>query len=217
MITKLEDFMSATAEQKKNYIHFVPPVRVVPEWHKFYEFVLVKDMEHLQSIFSEINPEKLIMAFDLETSSLDQEEGFIVGYSFCFNNKTAYYVAVNHYKDTYNLYEESLDFIYNVMCTAKKVIFFNAKFDMRFMEYHGYCKSLHENNRFRFIRYDMSKVKYFDVSVPCWMSDTNIKMPSLKSSALHFLGYKMQTYAEVSDGVENFLLYRPRRVLYVWW
>jgi DNA polymerase I-like protein with 3'-5' exonuclease and polymerase domains len=202
--------MSATTDQKKNYIHFVSPVKVVPEWHKYYTFVLVESMEHLKQIFAEISLEKLMMSFDTETSSLDPEEGFIVGYSFCLDGKTAYYVAVNHYHTEFNLYEESIDFIYEMMCLAKKVILFNVKFDFRFMEYHSYSKSIHEFLRFKYIRYDMSKVNYYDVSVPCWLSDTNVKMPSLKMSALHFLGYKMQTYAEVSEGVENFYYINPK-------
>lgn len=195
-------------EAKKNYIHYCPPVRVVPEWHTQFRFVLIESMEQLRESFAGFDSQG-IMAFDTETSSLDPETGKIVGFSYCLDGKTAYYVAVGHCIETYNLGDEAVDFIYEMMCKAKRVIMFNARFDIRMMEYFGYNESM-AKLRFMFVKYDMSKVKYYDVSIPCWLSDTNIKMPSLKESTLRFLGYKMQTYAEVSDGVENFYYIDPK-------
>ena len=196
-------------EAKKVYTHYVPSVKVTPDWHKQFNFVLVENIEQLASILNGVEDNKFYMSFDTETSSLDPEKGFIVGYSFSFDGKSAYYVPVNHHKDKYNMYEVALDMIYDKMLKARRVIMYNARFDMRMMEYYGYNDEQHGEQRFKFLKYDMSKVNFFDVGVPCWLSDTNIKMPSLKECSLRFLGYKMMTYEEVSGGVENFYYIDP--------
>jgi DNA polymerase I-like protein with 3'-5' exonuclease and polymerase domains len=195
-------------EAKKLYKHFVPPVRVVPEWHKHFKFTLVENLEQLYLSFQGFIAGQTLMSFDTETSGLDPENSSIVGFSYSLDGSSAYYVAVNHYLGKFNLGEVALDFIYERMCEAKKVFMFNARFDIRMMEYWGYDKRIHLG-RFMYVKYDMSKVPYYDVAVPVWLADTNVKMPSLKDSVLHFLGYKMQTYAEVSDGAENFYYINP--------
>ena len=53
------------------------------------------------------------LVFDTETTGLNQEEIFMVGYSFCMDGKNAYYVPVNHY--TGGLGDEAIDLIYNKM------------------------------------------------------------------------------------------------------
>ncbi len=194
-------------EDKKTYIHYSPPVRVVPEWEKGFNFYLIENMEQFKESFKGYLDGSRAMAFDTETSSLDPENGKIVGFSYCLDGQHAYYVAVDHCIDTYNLGDEAMDFIYTMLCASKRVIMFNARFDIRMMEYYGYTPNM---GRFLYVRYDMSKIRIYDVSVPCWLSDTNVRMPSLKESALRFLGYKMQTYAEVSDGVENFYYIDPK-------
>ena len=185
------------------------PVKVVPEWYKNYRFVLIESMDDLRESFREVEGKKYFISFDTETSGLDPESSSIVGFSYCIDGKSAYYVAVDHFISDYNLGEESLDFIYDKMCNASRVIMYNARFDMRMMEYWGYNADIHKD-RFKYIKYDMSKVVIFDVSNSCWLADTNMKFPSLKECALRFLGYKMQSFAEVSDGVENFYYIDPK-------
>lgn len=106
-----------------------------------YEFKLIKSIEELKEV---LQPEVSIdyMGFDTETTGLNAEEIDIVGYSFCLDGKTAYYVPVWHFN--FGLGEEAIDLIYTKMCNAKTVAMFNMRYDTRVMEYHGYTSLFKE-------------------------------------------------------------------------
>ena len=74
---------------------------------------------------------------------------------------------------------------------------YNMRFDFRFMEYAGFC---------------MKEVKYCDVMVNTWLSDTNIPMPSLKKSCLHFLGWTWESFEEVLGEVINASYLTPKQL-----
>lgn len=198
------------AKEKTKYIPYIKPAKEVPNWYDNYSFFLVDSMEALEEVFKDRQPGTYSMAFDTETDGLDPENCVLVGFSFCLDGKTAYYAPVNHYIDNYNLGYEGVKFIYERMVEAQRVIMYNAKFDCRMMEYYGYSPEVHHKLRFNFIEFDMSKVNIFDVSVSCFLADTNEKMPSLKDSALRFLGYRMIRFGEVTEGEENFRFLDPR-------
>lgn len=98
-----------------------------------YTMKCIKSIEELKEVLSQ---ECDYMGFDTETTGLNAEELDIVGYSFCMDGITAYYVPVNHFN--FGLGEESLDLIYDKMCRTKVIAMFNMRFDVRVMEYHGY-------------------------------------------------------------------------------
>lgn len=98
-----------------------------------YNLKCIKSIEELKQVLSF---ETDYMGFDTETTGLNQEEIDLVGYSFCLDGKTAYYVPVWHFN--FGLGEESLDLIYEKMCKTKTVAMFNMRFDVRVMEYHGF-------------------------------------------------------------------------------
>ena len=109
-----------------------------------YNLQCIKSIEELKTILS--TPTNY-MAFDTETTGLNPEEIDIVGYSFCLDGKSAYYVPVWHYE--FGLGEEALDLIYEKMCNTKSVAMFNMRYDTRVMEYHGYTtlfKQIQEND-----------------------------------------------------------------------
>lgn len=202
-------------KEKVKYIHFVPPVKLNPRWPNEFRFVLVETVDHLRSIFQDFMPNKTMFALDFETSDLSPENGFIVGAAISFDGVTGYYIPINHYDPTYNLGDEALDMIYDYCVQAARVFLFNVRFDFRFFEYHGYKKELNNApTRLGYVKYDMSKVKYYDVSVGVWNADTNIKMPSLKNSSLHFLGIKQQSFEETLYGVSNFYYVDPQRAAF---
>ena len=151
------------------------------------------------------------MAFDTETTGLDFEEIDLVGYSFCLDGKTAYYVPVYHFQYEGNLGEESVKFIYERMCEAKKVFMYNMRYDARIMEYYGYKenKAGLDKRRWMYAKFDMSSVDYYDVSVPVWLADTNQKYPSLKWSSLHFLGIEQLHFDEVIENAGSFFYLNP--------
>ena len=199
----------ANEKAKSDYKHWVGVVPKIENWYKNFNFVLVESMEDLESIFKD--KKDYYMAFDTETTGLDFEEIDLVGYSFCLDGKTAYYVPVYHFQYEGNLGEESVKFIYERMCEAKKVFMYNMRYDARIMEYYGYKenKADLDRRRWMYAKFDMSKVDYYDVSVPVWLADTNQKYPSLKWSSLHFLGIEQLHFDEVIENAGSFFYLNP--------
>lgn len=199
----------ANEKAKSDYKHWVGAVPKIENWYKNFNFVLVESMEDLKSIFKD--KKDYYMAFDTETTGLDFEEIDLVGYSFCLDGKTAYYVPVYHFQYEGNLGEESVKFIYERMCEAKKVFMYNMRYDVRIMEYYGYKenKADLDKRRWMYAKFDMSKVDYYDVSVPVWLADTNQKYPSLKWSSLHFLGIEQLHFDEVIENAGSFFYLNP--------
>lgn len=199
----------ANEKAKSDYKHWVGAVPKIENWYKNFNFVLVESMEDLESIFKD--KKDYYMAFDTETTGLDFEEIDLVGYSFCLDGKTAYYVPVYHFQYEGNLGEESVKFIYERMCEAKKVFMYNMRYDARIMEYYGYKenKADLDKRRWMYAKFDMSKVDYYDVSVPVWLADTNQKYPSLKWSSLHFLGIEQLHFDEVIENAGSFFYLNP--------
>lgn len=199
----------ANEKAKSDYKHWVGAVPKIENWYKNFNFVLVESMEDLESIFKD--KKDYYMAFDTETTGLDFEEIDLVGYSFCLDGKTAYYVPVYHFQYEGNLGEESVKFIYERMCEAKKVFMYNMRYDARIMEYYGYKenKAGLDKRRWMYAKFDMSNVDYYDVSVPVWLADTNQKYPSLKWSSLHFLGIEQLHFDEVIENAGSFFYLNP--------
>ena len=199
----------ANEKAKSDYKHWVGAVPKIENWYKNFNFVLVESMEDLKSIFKD--KKDYYMAFDTETTGLDFEEIDLVGYSFCLDGKTAYYVPVYHFQYEGNLGEESVKFIYERMCEAKKVFMYNMRYDARIMEYYGYKenKADLDKRRWMYAKFDMSRVDYYDVSVPVWLADTNQKYPSLKWSSLHFLGIEQLHFDEVIENAGSFFYLNP--------
>lgn len=83
----------AEFNKKQQYQRWILPAQPSPLYPLAYSFVLVNSIDELKTIlktpFTEIS-------FDTETTGLDLDEAFLVGYSFCFDGKTAYYVPVDH-------------------------------------------------------------------------------------------------------------------------
>lgn len=199
----------ANKEAKIDYKHWVGAVPKVDSWYKNFNFVLVESMEDLENIFKD--KKDYYLAFDTETTGLNFEEIDLVGYSFCLDGKTAYYVPVYHFQYEGNLGEESVKFIYERMCEAKKVFMYNMRYDARIMEYYGYKENKVDldKRRWMYVKFDMSKVDYYDVSVPVWLADTNQKYPSLKWSSLHFLGIEQLHFDEVIENAGSFFYLNP--------
>lgn len=201
--------MAKKEKDKANYVPWVGAVPKIENWYKNFNFVLVESMEDLEKIFD--GKKDYYMAFDTETTGLDFEGIDLVGYSFCLDGKTAYYVPVYHFQYSGNLGEESVKFIYDRMCEAKKVFMYNMRYDARIMEYYGYKDNKEEldKKRWLYAKFDMSKVSYYDVSVPVWIADTNIKYPSLKWASLHYLGIEQLHFDEVIEDAGSFFYLNP--------
>ena len=205
--------MAARDKANSVYSHFVPAVKKDPNWYNRFEFQLITSMEQLRQVFIDAKwtPKTSFISFDTETTGLDFEEIELVGYSFCIDGHSAYYVPVHHFNYPHNLEEPACQFIYDRLTEARKVFLYNARYDMRVFEYIGYKaqKDILDETRWNYVKYDMSKINVFDVMNSVFLADTNIKMPSLKWSSLHFLGIEQVHFDEVIQEAGNFYYLNP--------
>lgn len=207
--------MGSVIEQDK--LHWCPPVPLNDDYPNRFKFKCVESIEELKSILASYVKEDgtyPLMGFDTETTGLNPEENYIVGYSFAFDEISGYYVPVEHISLT--LGKEALDIIYEVMCKSERVLMFNARFDIRMVEWYKFCDESDEFkhdfivNARNHYAYDMDKVKTYDVQVMVWAMDTAHYMPKLKWAELQFLGWRSNTFAETEGDAANFGMLDPR-------
>lgn len=195
------------AQNSEHYVCYIPKAKPSDLYPLAYNFKLISSMDELKEALSFSTN---YMGFDTETTGLNPEKCFIVGYSFCLDGKNTYYVPVKH--STGGLGEEALDLIYDKMCNTKTVAMFNMRFDVRMMEYHGFIDSPLSNEEKlmkQFFKYDMSKVNVLDVQAMVYLADTNIKYPSLKSSEEYYLGWRGASFEETLGEQTNFYYLTP--------
>ena len=200
-------------------LHWISPVPLNDDYPNKFKFKCIESIEELNNILNNYKKEDSkfpLMGFDTETTGLNPEEDYIVGYSFSFDETSGYYVPVEH--ESLALGKESLDIIYSVMCNCEKVLMFNARFDIRMMEWYKFCNESEEFKRDFLVNarqyycYDMSKVMVYDIQVMIWAMDTAHYMPKLKWAELQFLGWRSNTFAETEGDAANFGMLDPREV-----
>ena len=87
--------------EKETYERFIRPHEVSNDYPSKFNFVLLSTLDEIREALKGLNND---IAIDTETTGLDLDVDFMVGYSFCYDGVNAYYVPVNH--ATY--YEEIL-------------------------------------------------------------------------------------------------------------
>lgn len=187
-----------------DYKHFVPPVPLNSHYRESLNLILIETLDQLKESFKK----GYVMAWDTETTGLNPTESEIVGFSYSYDGVTAYYCPVKHFDLA--LGKPALDLFYQALKDAKLQLLYNARFDIRMMEYSGYDMS---------IMYPKDPVtgqsapKFIDVMNCSWLSDTNVLMPSLKASTLHFLGHQPPKFLETLGSEQNFQ-YVPAKQAY---
>ena len=202
---------------EQDLTHWLPPAKLNDDWPNKFNLSCIKSLDELNQVLNSYKLEDGTfprMGFDTETTGLSPEEDTIVGYSFSFNETHGYYVPVNHV--TLKLGTDSLDIIYDTMLKSKQVLMFNARFDIRMMEWYGFeneslefKKDYIEKARMLYSKYDMSKVNIYDIQVMIWAMDSKHYYPSLKWSELQILGWRSNTFNETQGGAGNFGMLDP--------
>lgn len=202
------------ATSKTTYEHYVRPMPVDKDFeeHWHLQHHLVKSYDELIEFYHNKFVPNSFFAWDTETTSLNCEqgsktgdlvEGRIVGFSFTQDGKNGYYVPLTH--PDYALGYKALKVFYAMICKSKLNLLYNARFDMRYLEFmtpEKYDYKPEENEKI--YSFDLSGIKYFDVQGSVWLSDTNVPMPSLKKSEKHFLGWEPPTFDDTTGGEANF-------------
>lgn len=172
----------------KGYVHYIPAVEEKDDWDKDLTFVLIRTLDELRVH----DVEHDFTAWDTETSGLDPDMDYLVGFSFSFDGETGYYVPVAH--DDMALGTEAVEIFYSILKKTRKTQFlFNCRFDQRFLE----AALKHKG-------WTLDDMPYYDVQNAIWLADTNVVMPSLKASARHFLGWKPKTFDETLGDAVTF-------------
>ena len=174
---------SSKAALHKGYKHWCPEVEQREDWDKDFHFVLIRSIEELKKL----DVEHKFVAWDTETSGLNPDIDWLVGFSFSFDGKTGYYVPVKH--DDIALGKEALDIFFSILSKAGTQFLYNCRFDQRFFEAAGYS---------------LEGLRYYDVMNAIWLADTNVLMPSLKASERRFLGWIPKTFSETLGDATTF-------------
>lgn len=198
----------------KKYEHYIRPVPVLENFEEIYKlnYHLIKSYDELLDFYKTKFKANSFFAWDTETTSLNPEqgektgdlvEGKIVGYSFTQDGHNGYYVPLAH--PDYAIGYKGLKVLYAMVCKSKLNLLYNARFDIRFLEFmtpekYDYTPEPGE----KIYNFDLSKIKYLDVQCATWLADTNVPMPSLKKSEKHFLGWIPPTFAETTGNETNF-------------
>lgn len=174
---------SSKAALHKGYKHWCPEVEPREDWDKDFNFVLIRSIEELKKL----DVEHKFVAWDTETSGLNPDIDWLVGFSFSFDGKTGYYVPVKH--DDIALGKEALYIFFSILSKAGTQFLYNCRFDQRFFEAAGYS---------------LEGLRYYDVMNAIWLADTNVLMPSLKASERRFLGWIPKTFSETLGEATTF-------------
>jgi len=127
-----------------------------------------------------------IVAFDTETDSLENPN--IVGFSFAFEEKNAYYVPINHnYLGVSNQIPQDIALKAIEKILSKKVIGHNLKFDFKMLR-----------------KYNLSTpTPYSDTMILAWILDPD-SPANMDSIAKRYLGYETIKYKDIVSKNKNF-------------
>ncbi len=161
----------------------------VPEVKKqTFNPILVDDARLLFNIIEGIDEDDLV-AFDTETNALDAYHAKIVGFSFCVNEREAYYVPISHHYlgvgEQISL-EDAKKALEGLL--SHKIIGQNLKYDLAVIE----------NN------FGLNDVAiYADTMILAWLlnPETNVGLDTL---AKRFFNYDMVKFKDVVAKGENF-------------
>ena len=153
-----------------------------------FKATLITDVKALNAILDKLKPDTVV-AFDTETTGLDYEKDKLVGFSFCVDEKEAFYVPFAHFylgvpdQISEDDAKSAMRKIFN-----SKVVGHNIKFDLHFVT--------------RFLEDDSLEV-YADSIILAWLinSESALSLDKL-SSAL--LGHQMVAFKDTVKKGETF-------------
>ncbi|HIP61392.1 MAG TPA: DNA polymerase I, partial [Sulfurovum sp.] len=153
-----------------------------------FETILLDTKEKLEEIVNSID-EDAIVAFDTETTGLDTKSASMVGFSFCFDERRAYYVPIGH---NYLGVEDQVDISDALVSLqgllTRKIVGQNLKFDFSLL----------------YNQYGFEELyPYADTMIMAWLSNPGSKV-GLDALAKKFYKYEMKPFKEMVKKGENF-------------
>jgi DNA polymerase-1 len=153
-----------------------------------FKATLLSDAKVLNTILSALTPDTVV-AFDTETTGLDYEKDKLVGFSFCLNEKEAYYVPFAHFYlgVPEQISEENVKSAIRKIFKSK-VVGHNIKFDLHFVT--------------RFLEDDTLEA-YADSMILAWLINSESALGLDKLSA-KLLGHTMVAFKDTVKKGETF-------------
>lgn len=153
-----------------------------------FKATLLTDVKELNTILESLNTDTVV-AFDTETTGLDYEKDKLVGFSFCLNEKEAYYVPFAHFylgvpeQISEDDIKSTIRKIFN-----SKVVGHNIKFDLHFVT--------------RFLEDDTLEA-YADSMILAWLINSESAL-SLDKLSDKLLGHTMVAFKDTVKKGETF-------------
>jgi DNA polymerase-1 len=153
-----------------------------------FEAITLDSKSKLNDIIDSIDKESIV-AFDTETTGLDTKVAKMVGFSFCFDVNTSYYVPVGHsylgVEDQVSI-EDAIESLKKLM--THKIVGQNLKFDF----------SLLLN------QYSIDPIiPYADTMIMAWLTNPGTKI-GLDTLAKKYFKYDMKPFKEMVKKGEDF-------------
>ncbi len=153
-----------------------------------FKAITLDTKEKLEEVIKKITPNTLV-AFDTETMGLDTKKDKMVGFSFAFDDKKAYYVPIAHaylgVTEQVSM-KDALDAIAKIL--EAKVIGQNVKFDFSLL----YCQ-----------HHIKAVVPFADTMIMAWLLDAGTKV-GLDALAQKFFKYEMKPFKAMVKKDETF-------------
>ena len=153
-----------------------------------FEAITLDSREKLFEIIKNITSETMV-SFDIETTGLDTKKDRMVGFSFAFDTKRAYYVPINHFylgvTDQVNM-EDAIEAIKKIL--TAKVIGQNLKFDLSLLYFQHNIEEI---------------IVFADTMIMAWLLNAGSKV-GLDSLAKKFFDYEMKPFKSMVKKGENF-------------
>ena len=150
--------------------------------------ILLNTKEKLFNVIDKI-PKGSVLAFDTETTSLDSRVAKIVGFSFCYDEKEAYYVPIAH--NYLGVGEQvSLDLAKDALkkLLEHKIVGQNLKYDFKILKHN----------------LDLYPITASaDTMIISWLLDSSLSA-GLDNMAKRYFGYEMVKFKDVVKKGENF-------------
>ncbi len=151
------------------------------------KYTLLNDEKKLLDLVSCISKNSIV-AFDTETTGLDSSEASIVGFSFCFNEKEAYYVPIDHFylgvpdQISIDVAKKAIEIL-----NTKKLVLQNFKYDFEIVK----------NN------FNIELKLYADTMIMAWLLNSASKV-GLDSLSQRYFEHEMIAFKDVVKKGETF-------------
>lgn len=160
-----------------------------PELLGLGEYTLIKDIPTLRAYFEEAVRAGGILAFDTETTDVDFLKAELVGFSFSYEVKKAFYAPILAEGVSYLPLDDVISVFRDYFESGKlALVGQNIKYDLEILSFLG----IHPSNVF------------FDTMIAAWLLDANAGVYNLDDLASRYLSYDTLHYEDIVDKGQTF-------------